>query len=150
MNCAVMIDDKYFNLDTGSGIFPHDSLIDPSTAIQSTLAKVNIERQTRNLSSLTLGDIRCGTSDIFDSNIDTSNFRSVSFSHKNSLGVFENGYSSSYSMRMDLGDGTFRCADVVVNKTINYRQIISRGYASCLKNGTQQVERAIVNTTEAI
>lgn len=144
--CAIMIDDKYLDPNTGSGIFPFNQLIDPATSMQNTMTEVNLERQSKNLSTLSLNNITCATSPIFDATL--SNFSTTAFSRVNSIGVTENGWASSYSMRMDLGDGTFRCANVTVNKTSNYRQIISRGYANCLANSLQQVERAIVNTTE--
>lgn len=150
ISCAVLIDDKYFDPDTGSGIFPFNQLIDPATEMQTTLTKVNIERQGRGLSSLVLTDIRCATSAIFDPDTSVSAFTTIPFSRVNSLGATETGRESSFSMKMDLGDGTYRCADITVSKTANYRQVISRGYASCFQYGTQQVERAIVNTTESI
>ena len=146
--CAVMVDDRYFDTDTGYGIFPYNQLIDPSTAIQNTLDKVNTERQVKNLSSLVINDIACATAPIFDTTV--SGFTTDIFSRINSLGATENGISSTYSMRMNLGDGNFRCALITVNKTANYRQIISRGYATCLESTIQPIERAVVNTTESL
>jgi hypothetical protein len=52
-------------------------------------------------------------------------------------------------MRMDLGDGTARCANVTVNKTATYRQIISRGYNTCDAGSSRFIERAVINVTEA-
>jgi len=50
---------------------------------------------------------------------------------------------------MNLGDNTERCAKVTVNKTPNYRQIISQGYASCPgTRGSTPIERAVVSETE--
>ncbi len=146
--CTVMIDDKYYDPDTGYGIFPHDPLVEPTTAIANTLEQVNLARQVRNLSTLTLTDLKCATSPIFDIDPDTSNTTFTAFSRLNSQGVTENGYTTSFTMRMAIGDGNYRCARVTVNKTANYRQIISRGFATCQQNLKQSVERAVVNTTE--
>jgi hypothetical protein len=140
--CAVMIDDQYLDPDTGLGIFPSDTLVTP----EAVLEKVNVERQQRNLPDLELADIKCATSAIFDpaiTNFATSDFERVVG------GDVETGRTSTFDMTMDLGDGTFRCATVVVNKTPNYRQVISRGFAACNQDGDQPIERAVINTTES-
>lgn len=146
--CAVMIDDKYVDPDLGTGIFPYDQLTDPTVYINNVLSKVNLQRQQRNLSSLMLNDITCATSAIFDNEV--TSFTVTPFSRVNSHGTTENGYTSSYSMKMNLGDGNYRCADITINKTANYRQIISRGFAICTESWRQPIERAVVNTTESI
>jgi hypothetical protein len=148
--CSLMIDDKYVDPDTGYGIFPYDQLTqaDPNQAISDTLTKVNINRQVKNLSSLVLNDITCAASPIFD--VALTGFAVTNFDRVNSLGATERGYSSSFSMRMNLGEDTYRCASITINKTSNYRQIISRGYASCYGGQTQTIERAVVSTTDSL
>lgn len=142
MMCAVMVDDQYTDSRTGLGIFPYDNLVTP----QSVLDKVNVERQSRNLPSLVLTDIKCATAPVFD--VPISSFTSNDFTRTNSLGEIETGQKSAFSMRMDLGDGSTRCATVLVYKTGTYRQIISRGFSSCGGGSLRPIERAIVNTTE--
>jgi hypothetical protein len=145
--CASMIDDQYVEASTGLGIFPYNPLIDSATSIQSTLSDVNTERQSSGLSPITLLDIRCAASAVFDSA--TAQFAVTPFSRVSNSGQVDTGYSSSFSMKMDLGDGSFRCTKVTVNKTPGYRQIISQGYAVCNDKSSHPIERAIVNTTEA-
>jgi hypothetical protein len=148
--CALMVDDKYVDPDTGYGIFPYDQLTqaDPNQALIDTLDKVNVTRQIKNLSSLVLNDITCATSPIFD--VALTSFAITTFDRVNSVGVTERGYSSSYSMRMNLGDDVYRCASITINKTPNYRQIISRGYAACYGSQAQTIERAVVSTTDSL
>lgn len=145
--CAVLIDDKYYDPTTGTGIFPYDPINPPFTYMDDVMQYVNDDRADRNLTSFELTDIRCATSYIFNQG-GTTNFAVAPFSRINSLGAPESGRSSSFSMRMDLGDGTYRCADITVNKTLHYRQIISRGYATCNENASVRIERAVINTTE--
>ncbi len=151
MICAIMVDNKYVDPATGSGIFPHDSdpTADPTNSMQQVLNKVNLNRQYRGLNSLSLNDIKCATVAIFDTSPSGANFTSVvsPVPRVNSGGESETEWISTYSMRMDLGDGTYRCAKVKVSKTNKYRQIIARGFTSC-DAGAHPIERAIVNTTE--
>jgi hypothetical protein len=146
--CAVLIDDKYYDPATGAGIFPWDRGQDPNAYMLSVIDATNADRATKNYPSLDLTMLTCATSQIFSSDPLSSNFHLSDWSHANSLGVLETGYSSQFSMKMDLGDGTFRCAEVTVNKTQHYRQIISRGFANCNKSGSIVIERAVVNVTE--
>ncbi|TXG99853.1 MAG: hypothetical protein E6P95_04305 [Candidatus Moraniibacteriota bacterium] len=146
MMCATMIDDQYVEPATGRGIFPYNGLIDPSTSINAVLADVNAERQLLGRAVLSLNDITCATSAIFNGSI--SSFAVVPFSRLTASNQTESGYASSFSMRMNLGDGTFRCAKVTVKKTSTYRQIISQGYAACSDVMSRPLERAIVNTTD--
>lgn len=144
--CAIMVDSKYIDPNTGLGIFPYQPApADPILEMEGVMNEVNMQRQARNLSTLTLDDISCATSLIFD--ITTPTFSVEEFSRINSLDEEENGKTSTFSMRMDLGDGTTRCALVIVSKTSKYRQIIARGFAACEGTG-RSIERAIINTTE--
>ena len=145
--CATMVDDKYTESSTGLGIFPYNPLIDPATSIQATLDNVNTERVANGLSAISLNDIRCAASAIFDGSI--SSFAVTPFSRTLSSSIVDEGYASTFSMKMDLGDGTFRCAQVTVNKTSTYRQIISRGYGVCNDTSSHPIERAVVNTTDS-
>ena len=150
MMCTIMIDDKYLDGITGLGIFPYDGLTSGSDYIESVRLKVNGDRANRSLTLPTIqsvNDIKCAGVAVFNPAI--SSFASVPFTRVNSAGVTENGQKSTFSMKMDLGDGSFRCASVVVKKTLTYRQIIARGFTTC-KNGNRQtsIERAVVNTTE--
>lgn len=146
MACALAIDDTYIGSD-GLGIFPYSTTTDPMEHINDTLTYVNLKRELDGLPLIpSLSDITCARSPIFDT---PSNFTISTTTY-----IFINGSSTeegvtvSYSMRMPLGDGTFRCAKVTVNKTPSFRQFVSQGYAQCDNpNGT--VERAVVNTTIA-
>jgi hypothetical protein len=142
MMCATMIDDGYIDPDTGLGIFQYANSISP----QSVLDKINANRIAKGLPALTLNSIKCATSDIF--NAGTTGYAVSNFSRTDSQGNPDSGNTTSYSMIMDLGDGTQRCAQVTINKTAKYRQIISRGFASCLTTSVYRIERAVVSTTE--
>ena len=148
MMCAIMVDEKYIDPSTGLGIFPHNGLsTDTNIDIQNVLDEVNLERQYRNLSSLSINDIKCATVPIFDSS--TSLFSTVPFQRLDSNNNVELGQTSIFVMHMDLGDGTLRCATVSVSKTDRYRQIIARGFTSCGNGSSKVIERAIISTTEA-
>lgn len=146
--CATSIDDSYIDPDTGLGIFESGA----ATAAQ-VLVKVNAERAQQSLDPLTLyggnNPIKCATSEIFNPDISTIGFNVKPYNRTNSLGDYETGNSSIFTLHMDLGGGAMRCAKITVNKTPNYRQIISQGYAEC--PGTRvkyPVERAVVSETE--
>ncbi|MDB5260607.1 MAG: hypothetical protein JWN37_838 [Candidatus Nomurabacteria bacterium] len=140
--CAIMIDDQYTDPDSGIGIFPYNTTATP----QTVLDKVNNQRQARNLPSLTLSDIKCATSAIFSGA--NSSITYEPFNRSNSKGDLESGQKSTFSMKMDLGNGQYRCATVLVYKTSTYRQIVARGFSSCGNETTLPIERAIINTTE--
>lgn len=144
--CATAIDDQYVD-DSGKGIFPYNSLsTSPLTDMQTVLNSSNVRRSYRNLPSLQLSDIVCATAAIFT---DTSHFEVLPepFVRTLSDGTTESGLSSSYDMYMDLNDGTYRCAHVIVNKTATYRQIIASGYAGC-SGSAYSIERALISSTE--
>lgn len=138
--CAAMIDDKFIDPDTGLGIFPYDI----NTTAQSVLDKINAERAEDGLPQILLNDIKCATSAIFDSAVTGLSSEAKSFSVG---GTTQDGVSTTFSMRMDLGGGDYRCASVSINKTPAYRQIISRGFASCTTVSAFPIERAVVSTS---
>jgi hypothetical protein len=152
ISCAIAVDDSYVGAD-GLGIFPNDAAGDDMLYIDGVLTYANTIHGT----SLTLLDITCAQSTIFDTTPSGGNFHSeLNFSHTFQNGQVEQGRVVSYNMRMDLGldplDLTntrhlFRCAKVTVKKTASFRQIIAQGYAQC-DNPNGSVERAVVNTTE--
>ena len=137
MECAVAIE----NINqAGGGIFPNGELGNEAT---STFININTDRHT-NFSSTT---IFCATVPIFDSSIS-------SFKVEDCTEIFcangmdFQGKTSTFNMRMDLGDGEFRCANVSVTKTPTKRRIISRGYNTCNLSGNNVIERAIIDTTD--
>jgi hypothetical protein len=141
--CATMIDDLYLDTTIGLGIFQYADT--PTT--QSVLDTVNARRSSQGLSTITLNDIKCATSAIFDTSV--TGYAVDPFSRIDSEGNVDNGKTTTFNMKMDTGNSVYRCATVVVNKTPSYRQIISRGFASC--NGATYaypIERAIVSTSE--
>lgn len=141
--CATTVDDQYIDPDTGAGIFQYNTLV----TSQDVLTKINNARASQGLGVIALNDIACATAPVFDSTI--SDFSLAPFSRVDSAGNTEVGESSSFNMKMDLGNGEYRCAKVMVNKTATYRQIISRGFASCDTGLFYPVERAIVSTSES-
>ena len=174
--CATSLDDSYLGAD-GIGIFPYSSTTNlgifhsgsPSYVsykyIDTVLASTS-ERLTA--ASLAIGGgvitvatsgpnaVMCSQSPIFDT--DPASVSAFATSSTDFVYHFINpathvpeveyGQTSTYKMKMALGDGTFRCAKVTVHKTPSYRQIIAQGYSSCNINITS-VERAVVNTTVA-
>jgi hypothetical protein len=143
MMCATMIDDKYVDPDTGLGIFQYAN----SPIPQEVLDKVNAQREAQGVTAdISLNSIKCATSDIFNASV--SGYAVAPFSRTNSQGATDSGKTTTFSMTMDLGDGTTRCATVIINKTSKYRQVISRGFASCSTTSAYRIERAIVGTTE--
>ncbi|MEN9337977.1 MAG: hypothetical protein RIQ41_291 [Candidatus Parcubacteria bacterium] len=140
--CATMIDDQYIDPDTGMGIFEYNNLVTADTA----LVRVNQQRAARGLEPVTLSSIKCATSEIF--NPTTSSYSVAPFNRVDSAGNPEVGRATTFSMTMDLGTGETRCAQVIINKTVTYRQIIARGFASCASSSVYPIERAIVSTSE--
>lgn len=141
--CATMIDDQYVDPVTGLGIFQYAN----SPTSQAVLDGVNTSRATQGLSPLTLNSIKCATSDIFNASV--TGFAVTPFSRTDSGGNIDNGKTTTFNMRMDIGNSEARCATIVVNKTPSYRQIISRGFASCTTVYAYPIERAIVSTSES-
>lgn len=139
--CATSIDDKFIDPDTGLGIFQYDL----TTTSQSVLGKINTARNAKGLSTLALSDIKCATAAPFDQVISELQLEQKPFLVG---GVTQNGVATTFKMKMDLGGGEFRCADVTVNKTPTFRQIIARGFATCGPSVSGlTVERAIISTS---
>lgn len=146
VSCAIAIDDKYVDAD-GVGVFPNSTTTDPTLHMSNVLDYVNIQRTNASLPTIdSLNDIMCAQSSIFDPVQSEFTVLPETYEHLTDSNILEEGRTSTYNMRMDLGDGTYRCAKVTVNKTQSYRQIIAQGYAQC-DNPTGTVERAVVNTT---
>lgn len=151
MTCVINVDDAYLDAN-GIGIFPYQDpvLTDPTSYMVGVLSDANNVRAINGLAPIaSLDDIKCATSDIFDALV--TQFTVTPYSRVNTSSfppVTERGATTRFSMKMDQGDGTQKCADIEVNKTITYRQIISKGYASCFSSISNPVERAIINTTE--
>ncbi len=152
--CAIEIDDTYVGSD-GLGIFPSDPDDDPLEYIDNVLVYVNLKRTDALQTAIgSLNDIKCAQSSIFDPTVALSNFEvsSTDYVYSSPSGP-EEGKTSTYTMRMPLGDGSYRCARVTVNKTQSFRQIIAQGYAKTVDGSssctlqTGSVERAVVNTT---
>ncbi len=150
LECAIVVDDTYTNPATGLGIFESVKTIKAN----DVLTIINTERQSMGLTVLTLYDdnsindnsIKCATSEIF--NPITNGFKTQAYSRINSIGGVEDGRTSIFTLRMDLDGTAERCAKVTVNKTANYRQIISQGYTTCPGGGTPPIERAVVSESE--
>lgn len=169
MACAIKIDDSYVN-SNGTGIFPVSSSTNSVTVngattsyayIDDVIANVNLERSLQvdangdPLQPISLLDIKCGESVIFDTTptsdskftvATTTDYRHYYINPNTGLEEIEYGQTSIFSIRMLVGTNEYRCATVTVNKTESYREIISQGYSSCDPN-SQRVERAIVNST---
>lgn len=138
--CATSIEDKFVDPDTGLGIFQYDGV----TTSQDVLTKINTERTKKGLTALTLNDIKCATAPVFDQPVSGITLTSKTFSVG---GANQNGVSTTFNMKMDLGGGEYRCSTVTVNKTSSFRQIIARGFASCGAAYNFTIERAIVSNT---
>lgn len=140
MQCAITVDETYHS--GVYGIFPYDSSDsgNPGAADEQILDA--FDATTGNKPS-SYEDIKCAQSFIFkNENNDPTKYEHEAITY---LGL--DGYTSRFNMQMDVGDGTFRCAKVIVKKTTAWRQIIVSGYSSCSK-GSNTIERAIVNETE--
>ena len=145
LECATSIDDNFIG-EFGYGAFQYDDLYDATT----TLTYVGTSRFSSStfFSSTT---VYCATVPIFDSNISHLSVADCDndlFCDDNMGGY--HGKNSTFDMRMDLGNGEYRCANVTVTKTPNgKRRIISRGYNTCNPGNTTLIERAIINTADS-
>lgn len=159
MACTLAIDETYVD-DYGVGIFPYASTTPvDSNAEMSYMSQILLVIQSRraatdppmtNLAS-TLTDIQCAESRVFDTVTSNFTISPVVFSREIPAYALvatstEYGRTSTFFMKMALGDGTFRCAKVTVNKTQSYRQIISQGYSRC-DRPDGSIERAVINTS---
>ncbi len=144
MSCALAIDDTYIGQD-GYGIFPGGTTDVPDTYIENIIDHFNDQRLDGGLSTISRNDIKCAQVAIFNSSESGFSVAADDYEYSGPSGI-EIGKTSKFSMRMPLGDGSFRCADVTVNKTPTFRQIIAQGYAAC-NSSFGSVERAVINTT---
>ncbi len=144
VSCAIAIDDAFIGLD-GYGIFPGGTSGDPDEYIEAVITNVNNQRLLDGLSTITRDDVACAQVPVFD--VSESGFTvSLTDYEYNGPSGLETGKTSTFNMSMPIGNGTFRCAQVTVNKTPTFRQIIAQGYAQC-GSALGSVERAVVNAT---
>lgn len=143
--CAIAVDDTYLAAD-GLGIFPSSTTTDALLYIDDVLTYVNERREASELPAITLNDIECAQSAIFDPAVSNFEVSPTNYQYVSETSGTEEGKTVMYNMRMDLGGGLARCARVTINKTQSFRQIIAQGYAQC-DNPSSGVERAVVNTT---
>lgn len=158
--CVISIEETYID-GSGMGIFPYNPLSinrdNPEDDMNLVLSYVNANRIANGYSSLalTVPEIKCAQSDIFtvaqnaaDFEVLTNNYiRNIPVSPSFPAGGTEEGRTSTFKMKMNVGGGVYRCAKVTVNKTETYRQIIAQGYAIC-DRPAGSIERAVVNTTQ--
>ena len=139
LSCAIYIDDAYINQPTGIGIFEYNASGTPPITPDEVLVSVNDLRTSRGIPNIpTLADIKCATTPVFvvaSSSISVTDYGMI-------------GKTTTFNLKMDLGDGNTRCAQVIVNKTSSFRQIISRGFNTCNTGAINFIERAVINTTE--
>lgn len=145
ISCAIVVDDTYLSGD-GLGIFPSSTTTDPMTYIDDVLTYTNARRTSNGLPTITLNEIKCAQSAIFDASVSNFTVSPTNYLYASQNNGIEEGKTSIYNMRMDLGAGDIRCAKVTINKTQSFRQIIAQGYAQC-NSQVGGVERAVVNTT---
>lgn len=144
LGCAIAIDDGFIG-EEGYGIFPGGTADDPTTYINDVIDHVNTARLNAGLLTISKEEIECSQVAILDPAVSEFEVALEDYEHNGTFGI-ETGKTSTFSMRMPLGDGTFRCADVTVNKTPTFRQVIAQGYAVC-NSPLGTVERAVVNST---
>ncbi len=144
VSCAIAIDDAFIGLD-GYGIFPGGTPADPDVYIESVITNVNDQRLLDGLSTITRDDVECAQVPVLDASESGFDVSLTDYEYNGPSGL-ETGKTSSFNMSMPIGDGTFRCAKVTINKTPSFRQIIAQGYALC-DSAVGSVERAVVNTT---
>lgn len=161
--CVLSIDETYVDAE-GGGIFPYSTTTTFSEVDDKLIMKATFDYTTSNRAAQTppftplansYPEIKCSKSTMFDSTSNsTSKFtikgvfsRTIPDPTDTSATITENGRTSTFTMKMDLGDGkTFRCANVTVHKTPSYRQIIAQGLSRC-DRPDGSVERAVIDTT---
>lgn len=144
VQCAVMIDDTY--IGSSGGIFPFDQATQPSPGTYVQDAFSDYKGTHPNVASIFEYNLKCAQSYIFVPNIppnpNSTDLTFAAFSHNS-----EDGWTTTFNMKMDLGGNIYRCAKVTVNKTSSYRQVIAQGYSSC-DTTFGRVERAVINATD--
>lgn len=148
LTCSMFVDDNYYRT-TGlfpTGFFPVDVATYPiastSDEIAASLSIVNNDKASRGLPAVTLSDISCGSVPIFD--VSKTGATSTDYTYNGS--VTQNGKKTTFSLKLPLSNGEYRCATVIVNKTQSYRQIISSGYSTCDVSDQNRLERVIVSS----
>lgn len=144
VSCAIVIDDAFVGVD-GYGIFPGGTNADPDEYIESVITNINDQRLLDGLDTIERNDIACAQVHVLRVSESDFEVSPTDYEYNGPSGP-ETGKTSTFHMSMPIGDGTFRCAKVTVNKTPSFRQVIAQGYASC-DSFTGAVERAVVNTT---
>ena len=153
--CATYIDDGFIDQSSGVGIFPYSQLSINTWINGIVMPSVNSQRSSKGLSSVDVRNIGCATSiplislsgtptSIFVTNSDTLGGAYTSYTATDG----SQGVASTFFLKMDLGNSTYRCAKVTVNKTDTFRQIISRGYNTCDMTSTRLLERAIISSPD--
>lgn len=156
--CVTSIEETY--VFDASGIFPYSSTTKQTEANLAEMSeKLNSINQLRSeidppllLLAPTINDIKCAQSNIFNTSVMSSNFEANTLftriipAHDSVPEDTEYGITSTFNMKMDVGNGEYRCAKVTVNKTPTFKQIIAQGYSKCNRPGFS-VERAVVYTT---
>lgn len=152
LQCTLLIEGTYTDPDSGLGIFPGGTPVsvgDPNGYINAVFQNFNSSiGSPMGTTPDAIKGVKCAQVSIFDSNAPT-NFIVLSDNYvytNPKTGLQEQGKTSEFTMKMPLGDGSYRCAKVTVHKTEKFRQIISEGYSSCIP-GLDVVERAVVDTT---
>lgn len=151
--CTINIDETYTK--DFQGIFPWDPTSSNDTNDQIALMvdvvnDVNYNRDAAGLPELASSpsNITCAQSDIFKTTSPTNFYvEPTNYVRNLSGGGTDEGKTSSFYMRMDLGNNIYRCAKVTVNKTPSFRQIIAQGYSRC-DNQNGSIERAVINTQQ--
>lgn len=144
MGCAIAIDDSFIGVD-GYGIFPGGTADDPDDYMEAVITNMNDQRLLDGLDTISRDDIECAQVPVLDVSESDFAVSPTDYEYNGPSGL-ETGKTSSFNMSMPIGDGTFRCAKVTINKTPTFRQIIAQGYAQC-DSAVGSVERAVVNTT---
>lgn len=152
--CTLLLEETYTD-SFGIGIFPYDpvfaSPVEARAYMDQTLLDVNARRNALEPPmpplAASISDIKCAQSLIFSETAPT-NFAidPIKYVRQVTSTTTEEGWTSTFNMKMDLGDGNFRCAKVTVNKTLTYRRIIAQGFSLC-DRPEGSIERAIVNTS---
>jgi hypothetical protein len=142
--CAMTIDDTYVG-SAGYGFFPGATSVPPLEYMDDILDEVNTERIAESKSVITLNDIKCAQVAIFSTEATGFQVAQEPYIYEGTNGQ-EIGNTSTFTMKINIGGDTTRCAKVTVNKTQTFRQIISQGYASC-GSSNESIERAVINTT---
>ncbi len=145
--CTLAIDDTYLASD-GLGIFVSSTTYatGDSGYLGDVITYVNLQRSIDGLPAITLNSISCGQSAIFDQALTGYAVSATDYQYNSPTNGIELGKTTTFNMRMNLGNNTYRCAKVTVNKTESFRQIIAQGYSHC-DNISSAIERAVVNTT---